>query len=317
MTATTQPPLAGRRLHLFLSYARADADSLRSVEEGLETLHHNVWFDKKLDGGQDWWDQILAQIRECDAVIVVVSPALLESDAATKEREYARHLRKPLLPVQVVPVLADLLPEDIAPLHIIDYTKLGPMTGFQLAAALVALQPAPPLPDPLPPTPVAPRSRLSELAKRLSSKQLSLEDQLAVVAGLRVSFDHAREQAAAVQLLQALRRRQDLYYATWRELDELMQREQARQVEEPLYSKQAAPPTPTPGPPSHPTSSAPQNPTPGPPSHPTSSAPQNSIPRAAPGWYADPSGRHRLRWFDEEWTAYTSDHGPIIEDPNF
>jgi hypothetical protein len=301
MTATKQPPLAGRRLHLFLSYARVDADSLRSVEEGLETLHHNVWFDKKLDGGQDWWDQILAQIRECDAIIVVVSPALLESDAATKEREYARSLRKPLLPVQVVPVLADLLPEDIAPLHIIDYTKLGPMTGFQLAAALVALQPAPPLPDPLPPTPVAPRSRLSELAKRLSSKQLSLEDQLAVVAGLRVSFDHAREQAAAVQLLQTLRRRQDLYYATWRELDELMQREQTRQADEPLNSKQAPPQTPTPEPP-------PRR---------TASTPQNAIPTTAPGWYADPSGRHRLRWFDEEWTAYTSDHGPIIEDPNF
>jgi hypothetical protein len=268
-----------------LSYAREDAESLRSIAEGLETLHHNVWFDKKLEGGQDWWDRILTHIRECDAVIVAVSPALLESEAAAKEREYARNLGKSLLPVQVLPVLADLLPEDIAPLQIIDYTKSGPMTGFQLAAALAAMPLAPPPPDPSPPAPVAPRSRLSELAKRLTSQQLSLEEQLAVVAGLRVSLDHAREQAAAVQLLQALRRRQDLYYATWRELDELMQRERAHQAEEPLYSDM--------------------------------DMPADSTSGVSPGWYPDPSGRHRLRWFDEGWTPYTSDHGPIIEDPNF
>jgi hypothetical protein len=150
---TLHEPLAGRRLRLFVSYPREDAESVHSVEEGLETLHHNVWIDRKLDGGQDWWDRILAQIRECDAVIVVVSPALLESEAAGKEREYARSLGKPLLPVQVAPVLADLLPEDIAPLQIIDYTRSGPMTGFQLAAALAALPPAPRLPDPLPTAP--------------------------------------------------------------------------------------------------------------------------------------------------------------------
>jgi hypothetical protein len=33
------------------------------------------------------------------------------------------------------------------------------------------------------------------------------------------------------------------------------------------------------------------------------------------GWYADPSGRHRLRWFDGDWSRWATDTGPPIEDP--
>jgi hypothetical protein len=36
-----------------------------------------------------------------------------------------------------------------------------------------------------------------------------------------------------------------------------------------------------------------------------------------PGWYPDPSGRHELRWFDGDWTAWASDRGTVIEDPGF
>jgi hypothetical protein len=92
---TLDQPLAGKRLKIFLSYARVDQPALQAVQEGLEALHHQLWIDRKLDGGQDWWNEILAQIRSCDAIIVAVSTALLESDAAEKEREYARRLGKP------------------------------------------------------------------------------------------------------------------------------------------------------------------------------------------------------------------------------
>jgi hypothetical protein len=102
---------------------------VRTVVDGLEALHHTVWIDKKLSGGQDWWDEILVRIRECDAIVLAVSPAMLESEAAAREREYASDLGKPLLPVLIEPVLTDLLPSDIAPLQMVDYTESGPMTA--------------------------------------------------------------------------------------------------------------------------------------------------------------------------------------------
>lgn len=46
-------------------------------------------------------------------------------------------------------------------------------------------------------------------------------------------------------------------------------------------------------------------------------ATEASTPAAAPpaGWYADPSGRHRLRWFDGDWSRWATDVGPAIDDP--
>jgi len=33
-----------------------------------------------------------------------------------------------------------------------------------------------------------------------------------------------------------------------------------------------------------------------------------------PGWYADPSGRHQWRWFNQDWTPWASDSGHVVED---
>ena len=288
-----QDPLVGRRLLVFFSYAREDAATVRTVVDGLEALHHTVWIDKKLSGGQDWWDQILTRIRECNAMVVAVSPALLESEAAAREREYARQLGKPLLPVLVEPVLTDLLPWDIAPLQMIDYTATGPMTGVQLAAALLALPQAPDLPTTLPAAPARPQAPLAELARRLSAQHLSLEDQLALVAALRVALGQTREQAAATELLQTLQRRSDLYHATWQELQQVMRQERADQQPNGLSADGAQP---------------------GPRLGSTRQQPESTT---APGWYPDPSSRHQLRWFDGDWTPYASDHGAVIEDPEF
>ena len=288
-----QDPLAGRCLHVFCSYVREDAVAVRTVVDGLEALHHTVWIDKKLSGGQDWWDQILSRIRECDVMVIAVSPALLESEAAAREREYARQLGKPLLPVQIEPVLTDLLPWDIAPLQLIDYTATGPMTGVHLAAALVTLPKAPDLPATLPTAPARPLAPLAELARRLSAQNLSLEDQLALVAALRIALGQTREQSAATELLHTMQRRRDLYHATWQELQELSRQERAVQQPDGLPADAAQP---------------------GPRLGSTRQQPDSTIP---PGWYPDPSGRHQLRYFDGDWTPYASDQGTVIEDPDF
>jgi len=270
------------RLSLFMSYARSDFEAVRMVEEGIETLHHQVWIDRRLDGGQDWWDEILERVRACDAMIIAVSPALLESDAAAKERSYARQLGKPLLPVLVAPLFTDLLPSDLASLQLINYTDATQLTAFRLAGALARLDPPPPLPDPLPPAPVVPVSYLTGVADRARAPVLSLEDQLSLVAVLRTALERPREHDAAVELLRTLHDRRDLYYATWQELENLLRREHERTGEESSAraSPQEAPTTPS-------------------------------------GWYPDPSRRHQLRWFDGEWTRYASNFGSVVEDPDF
>ncbi|MFI7543450.1 TIR domain-containing protein [Actinoplanes sp. NPDC049599] len=317
---TLQQPLTGRSLQLFVSYARADKNVVHEVEDGLETLHHAFWIDRKLDGGEAWWNQILARIRECDAMIIAVSPALLESDAATKEREYARQLGKPLLPVLIVPVLTDLLPPDLAPLQLVDYTNAGPLAAFQLAGAIAALPPAPPPPNPMPLPPAVPLSYLNGVANRVRAENLSLEDQLALVAVLRVALDRPREHAAALELLQALRKRRDLYYAAWKELEELSRRNWTTRPTGVGFIRpiqEAATPAATPAAPVEGTK-------PGPPRQPArrdaaraAVAVPPATARPPAGWYPDPSGRHQVRWFDGEWTEYAADGGVQVEDAYF
>jgi hypothetical protein len=231
-----------RVLQLFCSYAREDREGVRVLLDGVRHLRHQVWVDERLSGGQAWLDEILAQIRGCDAMLIAISPALLESQVSALERQYGARVGKPMLPVMIRPVLADLLPPDLAPLQCIDYTQPGPKAAFELAGALYGLPPAGPLPDPLPDPPPVPISYLSGLSDRVQARRLSLDDQLAVVARLRTAMERPREREAAVNLLQAMRQRTDLYHAPAMEIDKLM-REQIPGSAYPPHLEPIAPST--------------------------------------------------------------------------
>lgn len=283
----TQPPGASS-LSLFASYAREDRSSISTLVEGVAFLRHRVWVDQELHGGQAWWDEILTQIRTCDALLVAVSPSLLESEASARERQYGAALGKPLLPVVIRTVHA--LPPDLAPIQFVDYTTPGPMTGFELAGALAAL-PAPlPLPEPLPPSPPVPVSYLWEVTERVYAPTLNLEDQLTLVAKLRTALERAAERDAALELLQALRRRPDLFLAAARQIDPLLAHALNASVSAGERSQTA-------------------------PRHSEEDALPPSMAAVPPGWYPDPSRRHVLRWFDDDWTCWASDSGNVIDSP--
>ena len=286
-----QQPSGSRVAHLFCSYAREDRDGVKALLEGVSHLRHQVWIDERLSGGQAWWDEILTQIRNCDAMLVAISPALLDSQASALERQYARTLGKPLVPVTIRAVLSDLLPPDLAPLQFIDYTAPGPQAAFSLAAALYALPPAPALPDPLPAPPSVPISYMSGLSDRVRAPTLGLDEQLAVVAKLRTALERPRERAAALELLHVLNQRNDLYHATAVQIASLIQDQVPVQGPEPSSELPEPPASEAPDP-----------------------APRSDVP---PGWYPDPSGRYELRWFEDDWTAWASDRGTVVEDPDF
>src|SRR5664280_3831972 len=86
----------------------------------------SVWLDKRLSVGQEWWAEILNQIRLSEAIVVALPPGLLESPASAAERGYAVQMGKVLLPVCLRTVRNELLPPDLAPLQIVDYCTPGP-----------------------------------------------------------------------------------------------------------------------------------------------------------------------------------------------
>jgi hypothetical protein len=223
-------PDAERRegtLRLFVTYAREDRPLVDQLRVGLQRLRHEVWMDNRLSVGEEWWLEILAEIRRCDAIVVALSPAVLESQASALERDYGRRLGKVVLPVCVRPVRSDLLPPDLAKLQMVDYSDPGPAAAFELADVLAHLVPVRRLPDPLPEPPPVPMSYLGDLAARVHAPALSLDEQLALVARLRTATGKAGERQPATELLHTLQRRHDLYHEPAREIESVLAAEAA------------------------------------------------------------------------------------------
>ena len=218
-------------LRCFMTYARKDKPLVIQLRAGLQRLGYTAWMDGELGGGRKWWDEILRQIRLCDAIIVVVSPALLESQASTLEREYARRLGKTILPVAVRPVRPELLPPDLAAVQMVDYSDPSAVAAFELADALAHLPASPDLPEPLPDPPTVPLSYLSDLTARVHAPSLTLDEQLALVSRLRSVIGKETEHQPAMDLLHTLQRRDDLYHEPAREIASIVTAEHAAKTE--------------------------------------------------------------------------------------
>jgi len=143
---------------VFVSYNRDDRTRVGELVDGLNRLEYRVWLDEDLSGGQDWWEAILGQIRACDALLLVISPAELQSQACREEVGYARSLGKPVVPVMVQEVPIERLPPDLARLQLVDYTGRSRNEAFDLMVALRRLSTPAELPDPLPVPPPIPMS---------------------------------------------------------------------------------------------------------------------------------------------------------------
>jgi hypothetical protein len=186
---------------VFFSYARHDADTTKAIASGLQQLGQTVWLDQQLSGGQQWWDTILEQIRNCDVFLFVLSKSSLRSKACRAELDYAHRLGRTLLPVSVDHVIDQLMPPYLAETQRVDGADL-----VQLARALLGLPSPPPLPEPLPPPPSVPLSYLDELADSLNREDLPLADQRNLLGALKQLVTEDDEREAAVELLRRLRR---------------------------------------------------------------------------------------------------------------
>ena len=209
---------------LFISYSRQNEAVAATLVSDFEALGHVVWLDRELSGGQAWWDQILAKIRECDAFVFLLAPKSVSSTACQREFAYANELGKPVLPVLVCDgVSMNLLPPELARLQHLDYRNQDRDAAFRLARALGSLPAPKPLPNPLPSPPDVPISYLSGLAKKVDSvSSLSYDEQAALIVDLRRGVRDVETAADARPLVERLRKRRDLFAPVAEELDELL-----------------------------------------------------------------------------------------------
>jgi TIR domain len=211
-------------LKVFVSYSRENAAAARDLANDIRELGHVAWFDQELAGGQTWWNEILKNIRNCDAFVFVLTQQALSSTACLRECSYASTLGKTIVPVLVADgVSVNLLPPALSQIHIIDYRNQSRNSAFHLGKAFATGSSAGPLPDPLPEAPEVPISYLGGLAERIASPStLSYEQQSALVVDLRRGVHEPNAFDDSRALLERLRSRRDLLAAIRDEVDELL-----------------------------------------------------------------------------------------------
>jgi hypothetical protein len=155
--------------------------------EHLGELGCDTWVDSSLHGGQDWWQEILRRIADCDVFIPIISRDALNSVACSREFDWAEALGKPVLPVAIEPP-PPALPGRLSRRQHVDYSKPGDRdrAARRLGGGLFSLPPAPPLPRPAPPRPAAPLSYLTDLVDLVSRpKPLHPEQQRQILIRLK------------------------------------------------------------------------------------------------------------------------------------
>lgn len=210
---------------IFVSYARESETAVQNLAADVESLDHKVWVDHDLKGGREWWDQILAHIRDCQVFMMTLSPESLASAACKREYSYAAELGKPILPILIAEgVSVQTLPSKLSQIQYVDYRKRDVTSAFKLASALNAVPPALALPNPLPEPPGAPVSYLGGIAEQIDGdKPLDAKDQSALVSSLRRALRETETKADARNLLVRLRKRHGLYADIRDEIDELLE----------------------------------------------------------------------------------------------
>ena len=208
--------MAGKRL--FICYARVDAVTVQAVASECAQLGQDVWFDQQLSGGQQWWDTILENIRNCDCFVFALSPSSLHSKACRAELDYAHRLERRILPV----VVGEYVPDQLLPPYVAQTQRVDPAQPHQLARALLSLEPAPPFTGPQPPPPAVPISYLDELAGAVEKRELALSEQRNLVGELKDRLAQEDDRDGVRALLVRLRQRSDVYNSVAAEIDEIL-----------------------------------------------------------------------------------------------
>jgi hypothetical protein len=92
---------------VFLSYARKDGEKFAArLSKRLETSEPEItlWQDRtKLEGGVGWWKQIEEALDQVKFLVIVMTPAAMESEITRKEWRNARQRGVNVYPVKGCP----------------------------------------------------------------------------------------------------------------------------------------------------------------------------------------------------------------------
>jgi hypothetical protein len=119
-------------MRVFISYASKDEPLATKLVEALDEAGLDAWYKKReILPGDNWAEKIASGLKESNAMIVLVTPDALESEAVQSTISYA--LSEPAFNRRLIPVivgdweksLGDKMPWIFKHLHTIKLSKDG------------------------------------------------------------------------------------------------------------------------------------------------------------------------------------------------
>lgn len=118
-------------MKVFISYATQDEALATRLVASLESAGLDAWYKKReIMPGDNWAEKIAAGLKESNAMVVLLTPAALESDAVQNSISYA--LGEKSFSKRLIPVIVDAedFPADRVPwifnrLHTVRLSKDG------------------------------------------------------------------------------------------------------------------------------------------------------------------------------------------------
>ena len=205
----------------FLTYARPDADAANVLGADLEALGWNVWLDKRLSGGQDWWDEILSQIRAAEVYVFGLSSHSIRSEACLSELHYALATERSILTIRFDDTPIEAAPDRLRRIQAVDLATRSPEAVLALAKAISRISPSPPASKEVQPPPV-PESYASRFLARLMARDLPYREQMEILTSLRIDLNSQEDRSEVRRFLMMLRERTDVAFSIANEADLLL-----------------------------------------------------------------------------------------------
>lgn len=93
-------------MKVFISHSHETTDLARKVGEALQRKGWDVWHDEMILPGQNWAEEIARELKESEAMVVLLTPEALKSPTVRREIDFAltnKSFSKRLIPVIVGP----------------------------------------------------------------------------------------------------------------------------------------------------------------------------------------------------------------------
>ncbi|HEX3053054.1 MAG TPA: toll/interleukin-1 receptor domain-containing protein [Aggregatilineaceae bacterium] len=113
---------------IFISYSRQNKEFAHQLAADLDQLGGDVWFDvDDIHPTEDWADTIHQALKECQLMIIVISPTSMASKNVAQEWKFFLSLGKPILPVLLEPAEVHF---QLANLQYVDFLNQDYETAF-------------------------------------------------------------------------------------------------------------------------------------------------------------------------------------------